>query len=296
LRKFTTLLVLCGIALLAAASFANDYVAITDKFGYTGSMTVYNTLADAQSGLNARGGPYTVAQRDGTLYVVNGVPSVYSNYTQIMTTWYYTTQDNTNGYAKDDPNGNRYYSGWGNPNNTNTGFFQIADDGSSSVTSSTGTWTSSLYDTFVVNITGANAGAAQIARLWDAPTLGGAAEYTAGTFLNYNFTMTATGLAGAYDSGTGLILSQNHPTAVTGTVSGIFQNTSTQNPAANGYYVFNLTFNDTNWAYAQGDAALNGDFSSSYFGAQAVPEPGSMLALGSGLIGLIGFTIRRRRA
>jgi hypothetical protein len=46
-----------------------------------------------------------------------------------------------------------------------------------------------------------------------------------------------------------------------------------------------------NWAFNQGDEALNGDFSQSYF-AEAVPVPAAVWLLGSGLLGLMG--LRRR--
>jgi hypothetical protein len=49
------------------------------------------------------------------------------------------------------------------------------------------------------------------------------------------------------------------------------------------------------WAEAYGTAGYERSIAGADFQFSAVPEPGSILALGSGLVGLVGFAIRRRR-
>ncbi len=254
-----------AVIALTATTQAQTFYASTDKFGYTGTMTKYASLADAQTNSNAISN-HTFAQRDGALYVLKNA-STFDNLTPnanvFMTAWYYTT-DQDHGQ----------YSGWGNPNNNTDSFAQLYDaDGSTTVTKSGG-WTSNAYDTFNVSVSGVNADYANdYSRLWNGKAAG-AGEPTHGGFVNYSLNMTATGLNGL-EIAPGFFESSNHPTSVSGSFSGIFENLSTTDPSSNGFYSFNLTFNNTNWAYAQGDA-LNGSFSPSRFGAAAVPEPATM--------------------
>ncbi|MBX3097120.1 MAG: PEP-CTERM sorting domain-containing protein [Fimbriimonadaceae bacterium] len=282
--------ILLTAALSVTAASQAQFFAFTETIGYDGTITKYATLADAQNQQNAVSGPHAVAQRDHYAYVVDGVGSFGSDANFFGTAWYFTTEENTNNLPKDDPGGNRWYSGWGNPNNTNTGFVQLYDDNANTHISRSGAWTDTNYDTFVLTVTGLNAGATDYARLWNAPNTGGPAGDTAGTFISYSYSATFGGLVGTPQSG--LIVSDTvDPTSVTGSFTGIFQNTSTTNPGSNGFYVFNLSLNNISWAVAQGNAALNGDITTSQFGAAAVPEPATMIALGAGLL---AFARRRR--
>ena len=107
--------------------------------------------------------------------------------------------------------------------------------------------------------------------------------------------MTATGLNGTYEDGT--IASTDQPTGVTGTYTGVFENTS-NDPTKAGYYVFDLNLDMTNWAYANRDS-LTGPypFSDSVFSAAAVPEPGTLaLLVVGGLTALAAAWMRRQRA
>lgn len=282
--RLTTLAVAC---LLVGQAIANDNLAwVTDKAGYTGSVTRYNTLADAQNHQNGQG-TYTVQQRDAGTFFVNGRPDVYTNSNIFLTAWYYSTSDNTNGLPKDDPGGDRYYSGWGNPNNTDNSFVQLYDGDGSTYSSMTGGWTSNAHDTFNIHVVGGNANFQS--RLWNAgnPDIGG--EGTKGSFVSYDINMTASGLVGLADGS--YYTATNHPADVSGTFSGIFLNTSVNSPSSDGYYGFTLNMNNTNWAYAQGDDALNGNFGQSYFSGGVVPEPASMLALS----GFAFAALRRRK-
>lgn len=295
MRKF--LFLSLGLVIGSALCSAQNFAASTDFLGYTGSIVRYATLADAQAQTNAVGGPHAVNQRDASLFFTQNRPDVYSSNAAIfMTAWYYTIANNTNGFGMDDVNGNRYYSGWGNPNNTNTGFVQMYDLDSSSLTSYSGGWTSNAYDTFQLSFSGGSAGASEYARLWNAGSSGGPAGDTAGSFIEYAFNAQFSGLNGVLDGAN--YTATNHASSVTGAFTGIFQNTSNTNVGANGFYRFTLDLNTTNWAFSQGDQALNGNFSPSYFSAGSfapVPEPMTMSLMGIGAVAAFR-RIRRRKA
>ncbi len=276
------------LALLVGANAHAAFFAGTDRVSYTGTVTRYDTLADAQNGTNATGSyaipardtaaPYDTGFRDAGIFFSNNAPDYYQNTNTFMTAWYYTT----------DPS-HGAYSGWGNPNNTNTGFIQLYDETGGTSTSASGYFSNlagGYYRDFTLQVSGQNAGAAEYARLWHAPGIGGAADLTRGIFLNYNLNITFGGLQGVLLP-SGWIEATNHPDSVTGTFTALFQNT---NPDYLGYYAANFTFGLDNWAYGQGDA-LNGAFSDSTFAAP-VPIPAAAWLLGSGLIGLVA--IRRR--
>lgn len=270
------------LALLATGATAAPFFVSTDRLGYTGTVTYYATAGDLQSG---NGTTYSMpvlpevgTSRDLAIFIVKDAPAYYADSMDVLTAWYYSTN-----MSKAE------YSGWGNPSNTNTGFVQLYDDDYSTVTSGYGKWTSATYDKFEMKIVGQNAGTADWARLWAAPTVGGAAEITKGTFLNYEFALTATGLNGTYDAVTGLVVSEGDPTGVNGYFRGLFQNQSTTMPELNGFYAFDFTLNMDSWAFAQGNEALNGDLYPSQFGAQAVPEPMSIMLGMLGLGSIAGF-------
>ncbi|MCU0315518.1 MAG: PEP-CTERM sorting domain-containing protein [Fimbriimonadaceae bacterium] len=281
-----------GLFALATSTFATPFFAATDLMSYDMTMSRYATLADAQSGTNVVSNHVladaaTNNRRDLGTYFVDGVPTYGSNFAAFLTAWYYTTEDNTNSLPKDDPAGNRYYSGWGNPNNTNTGFIQMYDDGATTISSMSGVWSTlapgvANGSTFSLVATGENAGpgfANQSARLWHGG-VGGAGSLTSGTFINYSISFTASGLTANWDPTHNLFVSTNHPVTITGGFKGIFENSGSDS-SLHGFYVYSGSFNNTSWAFNQGDAALNGDFLESQFGAVPEPMTLSILALGA---------------
>lgn len=274
-----------AVALVAIAAQAQTWYASTDKFGYVGTMTKYTTLADAQNQTNA-GNSYTFAQRDAGLYQMNnaaGFDPGNPDANMFLTAWWYTTDTN-----------NGPYSGWGNPSNTSNSFCQLYDSDGGSVVTKTGGWTSGLYDTFHINVAGVNAdygdpfpNGNDYSRLWDGETSGS----DDGSFISYTLDLTATGLSGV-EITPGFYESSNQPTSVTGSFSGIFENYGSDVVSAAGFYRFELTFNDINWAYAN-SGSLNGSFSDSYFGAEAVPEPATMALLGAAAVAALRRRSRR---
>lgn len=276
------LLALCMVAvglLFQTASVAQGLAVVTDKFGYNMTVTEYASLTDARAATNPIG-TYAApnAPSDGTTFMIAGHP-VYSDFNAFLTAWYYTT----------DPD-HGVDSGRGNPSNTNTGFVQLYDDNGSTDVSISGGWTSLAYDTFVLDVSGLNAGADDGARLWPAPLEGGAASLSAGIFHEYALHMEATGLNGVADPDyTGYISSTNHPVNVSGYFRGIFENTSATQA---GFYTFDLTLVNDNWAWDNRDS-LNGEFYDSYFSAPAIPEP-VFFQMGA-LIGMSGLGMLRLR-
>jgi len=266
-------------AVLGANAFAGDFAVSTDAFNYNGTVTRYATLADAQTQTNAIGSG-VMQNRDGGIYQGKNSPTSYlgagfENSDVLLTAWYYTT----------DPS-HGAYSGWGNPNNTNDSFIQLYDDAGAFTTSSDAYW-SAGFSTLNVSISGANAGAAASSRMWPGVNNGG----QGGTFLSYNINYAVSGLAPTLDGMTGWMADSSSRGSLSGSFTGIFENTSASVPANNGFYVFDVNLFDSGSTYAEDNlGSLNGAFAPSFFAAP-VPEPASMAVLGLGAVALL----RRRK-
>ncbi|MFP4307639.1 MAG: PEP-CTERM sorting domain-containing protein [Desulfococcaceae bacterium] len=287
--KRTGMVLLAGICcmLIAQSAWALSSGAIsTDRFGYTGVVKRFDTLDDAQNGVNQVGTDIEIGNRDLSLYVVNDYSDFNTDYNIMMGSWWYTT----------DPDGR---SGWGNTRgNSGRGYVQLYDtDGSTdtSVEMSFGNNDGSYWRDFNLSLSGGGADYSNdYARFW-LDYQGGGADMV--KYHSYDLNLTASGLEGAEIS-PGWIEAANHPTSVTGNYSGIFENVSTSYTQNNGFYTFDLALDMENWAWANRDDLVGDEFSDSYFAAAAatepIPEPGTFVLFGIGIAGW--FVSRRVRA
>jgi hypothetical protein len=251
LREFggtamTANLILAALAWIAPdTQEPNEFFASTERFGYSGTITVYNTLQDARSGRNPRHRDLLVPQRDGSIYVVSKRPSFYRDFNAFLTNWYADGANNTTGN--------------GNPNNKNEGFVQMYDDNASNWSNHKGTW-SADKQTFTVFAKGRNASYTSVsnpddyARLWNAGAPAGSGESTKGTFIEYEYRVVAKGLNGKDTDGDGFFENGNDATSYSGYFKGLFQNESATSRASNGFYVVELAVNSTSWAVQRGFA------------------------------------------
>jgi len=217
----------------AAAGKEDHFYASSERFGYTGTVSVYDTWADANSGRNARCSGTAWPQRDGAIFVVKNAPEYWVDSNLILTNWFAN-----NGAS---------------PSDTNEGFFQLYDENADAWQNQKASW-SRDRNTFTVSAKGRNAtygstDPMDYARLWNACAVPGSGESTSGTFLRYEYELVAMGLNGVEDPA-GFITNTTNASNYSGHFRGIFHNESTSSPASNGYYVFGIQFNDISWAAA----------------------------------------------
>ncbi|GGW90661.1 PEP-CTERM sorting domain-containing protein [Alteromonas halophila] len=255
----------------------------SDRFGYEGTITVYS-----DAGLANQVDLINVSERDLSLYSIFGNPGVGADAAIAMGSWWYSTAVDGTGA----PRGN----GWGNTHgNTGAGFMQYYNAASYSDPAAlqdvsfgfdnfNGThWTDFLFSMSVRNGDSAS-------RL-SAPS--NVAD--AGTFLELDIDLHATGLEGLQIGN--MIEANGDPLGVTGSMSGLFLGSETQNGQTNDglYYVFDFDLNMDNWAYANRDDLVGIEYASSTFAVNVsqVPEPGVLGLFG---LSLIGLAIRRRKS
>jgi hypothetical protein len=196
-------------------------------------VSVFDNWADANSGRNARCVAVVWPQRDGGIFVVKNVPAYWVDSNIIA----------TNGWANN----------WASPSDTNEGYFQLYDENADAWQNQKASW-SKDRNTFTVTGKGRNATYGSpdpndYARMWNACAAPGSGEATSGTFLRYEYVLTATGL-NAVEGPPGFFRNTTNASNYGGYFRGIFHNESLTSPASNGYYVFDIRFNNTSWAAA----------------------------------------------
>lgn len=225
-----------------------SFYASSERFGYVGTVSVYDTYANARSGRNPR---FVVPvgsfpfPRDGAVYVVKNAPEYDADYNIILTNW--------------------WANGGNTPSNQNAGFFQLYDENYDTWQNQQAWW-SRDFQTFTVTVKGRNAtygspDPMDYARFWNAGAPAGSGESTRGTFLSYEYTLTATGLNGV-KAPDGFVTNTSNASDYSGSFTGIFLNQSTSSPASNGYYVFEIRFNNLSWAKDNDPDILDDEFGS----------------------------------
>jgi hypothetical protein len=250
----------------------------SERFGYTATVTQYATLADAEADNNPTN-TINIGDRDAGIFVTQ-------DSFIFMGTWWYTTVNNTDGTS--DVAGDRFYSGWGNTRgNTGLGFAQLFDTDGTSLTSLSANFDQfdgTFWTEFNLSASGENAGASESSRL-SLPSNNG----DGGIYHSYDLNMTVQGLEGQVRAD-GQVEATDLPSSVTGSYSGVFEGTGASNT---GFYRFDFDITLENWAFAQGNDALNGDWSrfGESFVAAPIPEPLAAIG-GISLLSIVG--LRRR--
>ena len=264
----------------SAGAQAAPFFATSDTFSYTGTVSVYATLADALLGggtahaipTATSGAESTLpGARDASLFIgASGVGQLVDA-NIFSTAWFYSTTPQLG-------------LGAGNPNNTNVGFVQLYDDDGSTDTTTTGGWTDATYTSFSLFVAGGGAtSAADGSQLWPAPDTTEDPSLTDGAFISYELSLTAAfANAATMSMSTGWYQTSEAPIDVDGYFRGIFQNNSGL------FYAFDFTFQNGSWAADNGASFIDGGqfFTSNFFTAPEVPEPTAFALFALALAGI----------
>jgi hypothetical protein len=280
-RNMRRALLVAAVAAWPGLAMAGPLVVLFENFTYSGTVTAPNNLTHQIQ--TATNGPRQTRPdaRDGVVGIWHAAPAAYgSNYAHISTAWYFT---NVTPFIT---------NGWGNPNNTNNGFFQYVDGAPfHSGVAIAGGWQPG-NTVFTLTLSGGDGDDSNAARLWNAPAASGPAGDTAGTFQTFLLSLTATFASPAVlNPLTGWHEQTAMPSSVVGTITGTFLNDST-NTAANGLYSFAFTISGPgSWANdvnAFWGSEANPFRVESFWAAPGVPvpEPAALALLAAGLLGL----------